>query len=105
MLSPFRRGFMDPRGELNRMFEDMWGAPERRGEERSMPWAPATDVVTRDSDLVLRMELPGVNKDDVDIRLSNGVLTVSGERKEERERTSGKVIIPVRSGAAPSSAA
>jgi len=76
---------MDPRGEFNRMFEDLWGAPEHRGEEQNMPWAPATDVITRDNDLVLRMELPGVKKDDVDIRLSDGVLTVSGKRKEENE--------------------
>ena len=86
MLTPFRRrGFMDLEGEINRLFDEMWGGPLRRESVEQAPWVPATDVKSHDGDLVLRMELPGIKKDDVDISLANGVLTVSGERKEEKE--------------------
>jgi HSP20 family protein len=46
-------------------------------------------VVTRDSDLVIRAELPGVKQEDVDITLENNVLTISGERKAEQEEERG----------------
>ncbi|WP_273846595.1 Hsp20/alpha crystallin family protein [Rubrobacter calidifluminis] len=83
MLSPFR-GFWDLRNEINRMFDDMWEGwrPLRREEQE---WVPAIDAFSRDGDLVIRAELPGVKKDDVDITVQNGVLTISGERREEQE--------------------
>jgi HSP20 family protein len=43
------------------------------------------DVLTKDDDLVIRAELPGLKQDDVDITLQNGVLTISGEHKVEEE--------------------
>ena len=92
MLSPFggRRGFYDPLSEMNRMFDDMFGSVMRRpgGQQRAQQlteWAPAIDVVTKDGDLVVRAELPGVKQEDVDITLHDNVLTISGERKAEQE--------------------
>ena len=52
-------------------------------------WAPVIDVVTKDGDLVIRAELPGVKQDDVEITLHNNVLTISGERKAEQEEERG----------------
>ena len=95
MLSPFRgRGFYDPLSEVNRVFDDMFGSLMRRpgNQQRAYQlteWAPAIDVVTKDSDLVIRAELPGVKQEDVDITLENNVLTVSGERKAEPEEERG----------------
>src|ERR687898_3035033 len=94
MLSPFRgRGFYDPLSEVNRVFDDMFGSLMRRpgSQQRAQltAWAPAIDVVTKDSDLVLRAELPGVKQEDVDITLENNMLTVSGERKAEQEEERG----------------
>lgn len=85
MLSPFR-GFMDTQGEINRMLDEMFGGVGRRPARQPERWAPATDVLSRDGDLVLRAELPGVKQDDVDVTLSNGVLTISGERRDEQEK-------------------
>jgi HSP20 family protein len=85
MLSPFR-GFMDTQGEINRMLDDMLGGLSRRPARQPERWAPATDVLSRDGDLVLRAELPGVKQEDVDVTLSNGVLTISGERRDEQEK-------------------
>ena len=95
-MSPFRgrRGFYDPQSEINRMFDDMFGSLMRRpgSQQRAQQfteWAPAIDVLTKDGDLVIRAELPGVKQEDVDIALHNNVLTISGERKVEQEEERG----------------
>ena len=95
-LSPFRRGggFWDPLSEVNRMFDDAFGGLMRRpgAQQRAQQiteWAPAIDVSTKDGDLVVRAELPGVKQDDVDITLQDNVLTISGERKAEQEEERG----------------
>src|SRR5918997_5339097 len=97
MLSPFRgrRGFYDPVSEMNRMFDEMLGGglARRQGGQQQRAevteWAPAIDVLTKDSDLVLRAELPGVKQEDVDITLHDNVLTISGERRAEQEEERG----------------
>jgi HSP20 family protein len=43
-------------------------------------WVPATDILARGDDLVIRVELAGVDPDEVDLRFTHGVLTVSGTR-------------------------
>jgi HSP20 family protein len=49
-------------------------------------WSPALDVLHDDGDVLVRAELPGVKPDDVEITLSRGVLTISGQRKAEQEQ-------------------
>jgi len=91
MLSPFR-GFMDVQGEMDRLFNEMLGGlAGRTGRRRQEPavWAPAIDAFSRDGNLVIRAELPGVKQEDVDITLSNGVLTISGQSKDEHEEQRG----------------
>jgi HSP20 family protein len=46
---------------------------------------PAIDVTESESALEARVDLPGVNPDEIDIQLSGNLLTVSGERREEKE--------------------
>jgi len=48
-------------------------------------WAPAVDVTEDDQAVKLQVELPGVNPADVNITVANGVLTISGEKKSDRE--------------------
>lgn len=95
MLSPFR-GFMDVQGELDRMFNEMLGnLPYRSGRQRAeaTTWAPAMDVFQKDGNLVIRAELPGVKLEDVDITLANGVLTISGQSKDEHEEQRGGYFV------------
>jgi HSP20 family protein len=91
-LRPFGgRGFYDPYGEINRLLDQMMGGtagPARRSGRQqgaATEWAPAVDALTKDSDLVIRAELPGVKHEDVDISLHDNVLTISGERRAEQE--------------------
>jgi len=50
-----------------------------------MAWSPQLEVEERDNQLVVRLDLPGLNKEDVQISVADDVLTISGERKQERE--------------------
>ena len=90
-LSPFRgRGFYDVHGEMNRLFDEMFGGLARRSGGRQSEgvadsWSPALDVLHEDGDVVVRAELPGVKPEDVDITLSRGGLTICGQRKAEQE--------------------
>ncbi len=95
-LRPFGgRGFYDPYSEINRLLDDMMGGtagPARRSGRQqgaATEWAPAIDALTKDSDLVIRAELPGVKPEDVEISLHDNVLTISGERRAEQEEERG----------------
>ena len=92
MLSPFR-GFYDAQGEVDRLFNEMLGGLSRRrgrqGSPAVRPVGAGVDVLTKDGDLVIRAELPGVKLEDVDITLQNGVLTISGEHKVDQEEERG----------------
>ena len=68
--------------EVNRIFDSFFGGTN---DARTRRWVPAMDLVETENDLVLRADLPGLKKDDVNIELKDGVLTVSGERKAEHE--------------------
>jgi len=48
-------------------------------------WAPPVDIFEKNDHLVIRAEIPGVKRDDMDVRIENGVLTLHGERKNETE--------------------
>ena len=92
MLSPFR-GFYDTQSEVDRLFNEMLGdlsrRRERQGGQQLSQWAPAMDVLTKDNNLVICAELPGVKLEDVDIILQNGVLSISGEHKADQEEERG----------------
>ena len=59
-----------------------WSAATGTGPRR---WVPAVDLVEREGQLVLRADLPGMDRDEIDVQVKDGVLTVSGERKYENE--------------------
>lgn len=70
---------------FNQMLQDLWGTTLPAEEVSTRRWAPAVDIKETEDALVLRAELPGLTKDDVKITLENQVLTLSGERKFEKE--------------------
>jgi len=69
--------------EVNRLFDTFFGGRSANGALRR--WVPPMDLVETDDYLVLRADLPGLDSDDVNIEVKDGVLTVSGERKTEHE--------------------
>ena len=68
--------------EMARLFDERL-AGTREGE--SVGWTPRVDIFEDGEGVALRFELAGVEPKDVDIRFENGVLTLRGERKLERE--------------------
>jgi HSP20 family protein len=84
--NPFR-GLIDHISEMNRAQERWFTGPETGREDQRRThisaWVPATDIFAVDEDLVMRVSLSGVDRDEVDITLSDGVLTVSGERRDD----------------------
>ena len=90
-MSPYRgRSFYDPQSEVNRLFDEMFGnvgrASGRQQGAQPMQWAPTLDVLHEDGDLLIRAELPGVKREDVEITLHERALTISGERRAEEQR-------------------
>ena len=68
--------------EVDSLFDQFFN---RTGDESSSAvWAPQTDLVETDERFELRLDVPGLSTDDIDINLQNGTLTVSGERTSER---------------------
>ncbi len=57
----------------------------RRAPGNGMAWAPSIDMYEKEDCFIVRAELPGVNKDDVDISMTGDTLTIKGERKPPAE--------------------
>jgi len=71
--------------EMNRLFNTFFDTPSVAGSGALRRWIPAMDLVETENDYVLKADLPGLSDDDVKIEVEDNVLTISGERKSERE--------------------
>jgi len=75
--------------DMNRLFDTFFrsdgGSPVRR-------WVPPTDLTEDGDDMVMRLDLPGISEEDVAVEVEGNVLTVSGERRDEREKQDGEVF-------------
>ena len=69
---------------MNRLFNDQFGAVTR-DESLTGAFVPPVDVYEDENTIQVRMEVPGIEEKDIDIRLENQVLVVRGERKFEKE--------------------
>lgn len=94
----------DPFGELLSMQREMDRLVRRLGpgggtEGSSSPvaWMPRIDVKTEDDDMVLYAELPGLDRDSIDVSVTDGALTIKGERKAESEKEQSGWVIRERS--------
>jgi HSP20 family protein len=82
--------------ELNKRLSMMYGrAPLRKDSEKEeamtvAEWAPLVDIVEDEKEYLIKAELPEVKREDVKVSVEEGVLTVSGERKFEKEEKGKK---------------
>ncbi len=73
--------------EVSRFFDEFFGErlPVWRSEEAPSAWIPRVDISETDEEILVRADVPGMEKDDIKITLSDNVLTISGEKKVERD--------------------
>jgi HSP20 family protein len=82
---PFR-DLVTSQDRFNRLFNDTFSrAFEDEGTLSTRGWNPAVDIYETDHNVTLKAELPGIDPKDVDIRVEDGTLHLSGERKFEKE--------------------
>ncbi len=72
------------RREMDRLWDTFFERRPSRGEEVA-EWLPSLDVSETKNDYVVKVELPGLEPKDIDISLTNDVLTIKGEKKQEKE--------------------
>ena len=82
---PFRE-LENIQGEMNSLFENFFTPRRRETEVLPYRWKPVCSLKEDDESYTLEAEIPGLKKEDIKISLKNDVLTVSGERKEEKEK-------------------
>jgi HSP20 family protein len=75
----------DPLANL-RLFEDAFTRMLTE-PQTNRPWAPSVDIYETENELVLKADLPDVDLKDIDVRVENQTLSISGERKFEKEET------------------
>src|ERR1700691_3671362 len=80
---PFRE-FNTLQDRLNRLFRDSVAADQDQSLTTST-FAPAVDVYEDQHNVTLKIEVPGIDEKDIDVRIENNTLTVHGERKFEKE--------------------
>jgi HSP20 family protein len=77
--------------DLDRLFNLAFPSTTR-GSELLGGWAPALDLSQDKDNVFVKVELPGMKKEEISITLHEGVLTISGERKHEEEKKAGDVF-------------
>lgn len=84
LISPFE--------EIERFFEEFWKRPfsafgsimpRLRSEAEVV--APAVDIYEEGDDLVVKAELPGLNKEDIEVKITSDYISISGEKKREEK--------------------
>jgi HSP20 family protein len=97
MAGPAWPPFDNLRREIDRVFDSFhrgWPFPFPRSSfdfdlpsRRLAGWnvAPAVDVTEREKDYEITAELPGLDEKDIEVKVANGVLTIKGEKKDEKE--------------------
>src|SRR5438067_8892504 len=86
--SPFDR-LSTLRDEIDRLF-DLSLPGFTRDAGLFGGWSPSVDVYQDEDNVFVKAELPGMKKEEIDISLQNGMLTISGERKHEEEHKEGE---------------
>jgi HSP20 family protein len=83
-LAPFK-DFERMRREMDRLWDSFFEGGLRKRTEGAEDWHPSLDIAETKNEIVVKAEVPGMDPKDIDISLSDGMLTVKGEKKQEKE--------------------
>jgi len=83
----------DLQNEMNRLFNYPAQKPliKRSGQWDKL-WAPAVDIHDTKDVLTFKADIPGLTKDQIDVSVDNNVLTIKGEKSEEKEETKKNIV-------------
>ncbi|MGD8534543.1 MAG: Hsp20/alpha crystallin family protein [Candidatus Aminicenantes bacterium] len=73
------------RERMNRLFEEAYTS---RGDEKdlvSSTWNPSVDIYEKENAIILKAELPGIDENDIELKIEDSTLTLKGDRKFEKE--------------------
>lgn len=82
--------------EMDKIWDDVFASPRRvevpwrRPAERGGVASPAVDIIDKPNEIIVKAEMPGVAKENIDISMQEGTLTLKGEIKEEAEKEGGE---------------
>jgi HSP20 family protein len=66
--------------DMDRMLDSFWDT-----KSLGMEWKPEIDIVETDNDIIVKAEIPGVDPKEVDISIMDDILTIKGEKNDEKE--------------------
>ena len=86
-FEPFREfsTLQDRINRMNRLFRESYNDAGQDDSLTTTSFAPAVDVYEDEHNVTLKIEVPGIDEKDIDVRIENNTLTVHGERKIEKE--------------------
>lgn len=82
--------------DMDRIWDDVFASPRRAEAARRRPGekggaaSPAIDIIDRTNEIIVKAEMPGVAREDIDISMKEGTLTLKGEIKDEAEKDNGE---------------
>ncbi|MFB3885331.1 MAG: Hsp20/alpha crystallin family protein [Thermodesulfobacteriota bacterium] len=86
------------RSETDRLWDTFyWGKPQKGGVREEGEWLPAVDLIETDREFIVKVEMPGLDSKEIDISLSEGTLTIKGEKKQENEKADENYYLMERS--------
>ena len=83
------RNLFNLHNEMGRIFGDAFGSQEGGTDTEETYWMPTVDIAETENGYEIRAELPGVSEDNVNVSVTDNLLTVKGEKRQEAE-TEGK---------------
>ena len=69
--------------EMNSLFDNRLPAEGENGNVATSDWAPAVDIKEEDDRFLVLADIPGVDPEDIEVNMENGILSIKGERKSE----------------------
>jgi HSP20 family protein len=78
------RDIGDVQSEMNRLFDGFFGRPAQSGVSERV-WAPVADMYETKDELLIKLDLPGMNEKDIQVSITGDLLSVKGQRFETQE--------------------
>lgn len=85
-----RANYLNPvDSDFDHLFRDFFGGSWGDFRAPEAGWSPSTDIVEEEGRFLVKLDLPGMKREEINVKVANGALTVTGERKHESESNKG----------------